>query len=215
MKNLKNYLLGAGLFLALSVPAFAQDTTEAAKPTQTAPAGAKAQKGQGKRGGRTVSLAIMPVSAIDAVVKLKDDQKTKIEGILDKLKEDDKAAAGDRPKMQELSKKANEDILAILTDEQKEALKKETPMLGLLSRTKAIPLGVFADLKLTDDQKSKIEDAAKDAQAKMRDAKGDRAAQQTIQSDFKAKVEGFLTDDQKKMIAEHPDKMTKKKKKTE
>ncbi len=200
--------------LALSLPAFAQDTAVTAKPaTQTVPATEKPAKGQGKRSGRGFSLAVMPVSAIDYVVKLTEDQKTKISAVLDKYKEDEKAATGDRPKMQELSKKTNDDLFAILTTEQKETLKKETPMLGTLSRTKAIPLSVLGNLKLTDDQKSKITEVATGAQTKMREARGDRAAQQTLQAELKAKIEALLTDDQKKIIAEHPEKMTKKKKK--
>lgn len=219
MRTMKNYLLGAGLLFALSVPVLAQETADAAKPAQIsgqpANASGKAAKGQGKaRRGRGITLGILPVSAIDFAVGLKEDQKPKIEAIQDKLKEDEKSAGGDQVKMKEIGTKANEELLAILTAEQKAALTKATPMLGMLVRTKAIPLGVLGDLKLTADQKSKIEEAATETQGKMRGARGDKAAQQELQTAFKTKVEGALTDDQKKMIAEHPDKMTKKVKKT-
>ena len=219
MRTMKNYLLGAGLLFALSVPVLAQETADAVKQPQisgqTADSAGKAAKGQGKaRKGRGISMGILPVSAIDFAVGLKDDQKPKIEAIQDKLKEDEKAAGGDQVKMKEIGTKANEELLAILTSEQKAALTKATPMLGMLVRTKAIPMGVLGDLKLTADQKSKIEEAAAETQGKMRGARGDKAAQQEFQSAFKTKVEGILTDDQKKMIAEHPDKMTKKVKKT-
>ena len=214
----RNYLLGAGLLFALSIPAFAQDSADVKAPQakgQTADAAGKAGKKQGKGGrGRAISMGVLPVSAIDFAVTLKEDQKPKIEAIQDKLKEDEKAAGADQEKRKEIGTKANEDLLAILTSEQKAALTKATPMLGMLVRTKAIPLGVIGDLKLTEDQKGKIEEAAADTQTKMRAAKGDKPAQQELQAAFKTKVEAVLTDDQKKMISEHPDKMTKKTKKT-
>ena len=48
----------------------------------------------------------IPAGALDYLVMLKEDQKTKITDIQKKLAEDRKAATGDRQKMQELNTKA-------------------------------------------------------------------------------------------------------------
>ena len=99
MKEIKHLVLGLGLLLALSVPALAQ-TGDAAKPAQT-PGG---QRGQGKGGGqgrRGGGIGTMPVSAIDYVVTLKDDQKTKITDIQTKLRTDVQGATGDAAKIRE------------------------------------------------------------------------------------------------------------------
>jgi hypothetical protein len=200
MKEIKHFVIGVGLLLALSVPALAQ-TGDAAKPAQTPGAQAGKAKGQGRRAG---GVASMPVSAIDSVVSLKDDQKTKITDIQTKLKTDVQAATGDATKIRELNRTATTDIQAVLTDEQKDKLKKSTPMLNLLQSSRAIPLAALADVKLTDDQKSKIDAAVTETQDKLKTApRGDRAARQTINADFKTKVEALLTDDQKKAIAKH------------
>lgn len=195
MNKIGKIAAGLALLLAIGAPVVLQSA-----------AGAQAGAGQGRRGQggrRGVSIAAMPIGTLSYVVGLKDDQKTKIADIQTKLKEDVKAATGDRPKITELNTKANADIQAILTDEQKTKLKEQGPVLGLLQQSRAIPLAAIPDLKLTDDQKSKIKDAAKDTQEKLAAApRGDRTARQPILADFKTKVEGILTDDQKKVIAD-------------
>ncbi len=77
----------------------------------------------------------------------------------------------------------------------------------------AAPTQKLVALKLTDDQKSKIADAAKQAQEKVKAApKGDAVARKAVATNFKAKFESLLTGDQKKEIASKG--KTKKKKKT-
>lgn len=203
MKEIKQFVLGLGLLLALSVPALAQ-TGDAAKPAQTpgAQAGQGKGKGQGRRAG---GLGTMPVSAIDYVVTLKDDQKSKITDIQKQARTDTQAATGDQAKIREINTKAVADIQAVLTDEQKDKLKKATPMLTLLQSSRAIPLAALSEVKLTDDQKTKIEEAVKEHADKTKVApQGDRAARQAITADFKTKVESLLTEDQKKVIAKYP-----------
>ena len=194
MKELKQLAVGLALLLAISAPVVAQ----------TAPAAGGARQGGGGQGRRGANLNTMPVTTLDYVVTLKDDQKTKITEIQTKLKEDLKGATGDTAKIRELNTKATTDIQAILTDDQKTKLKDNAPMLGLLQQSRAIPLAALPDVKLTDDQKAKIKDAMKDTQDKLTAApRGDRTARQTVLADFKTKVEGFLTDDQKKAIADN------------
>jgi Spy/CpxP family protein refolding chaperone len=196
MKELKQIAAGLALLLTISAPVIAQ--TDAAAPAAGARQGAR---GQGR--GRGVTAGTIPVATLDYLVKLKDDQKTKIVDIHTKLADDLKAATGDQTKRRELNTKATADIDAILTDDQKAKLKQPAPALGLLQQSRAIPMAVLPDIKLTADQRDKIKDAVKDTQTKLAGVqRGDRAARQPILADFKTKVDAILTDDQKKTIAE-------------
>jgi Spy/CpxP family protein refolding chaperone len=197
MKELRQLAVGLALALAISAPVIAQTATPQA-------GGARQGRGQGRGGARGASVATMPIGTLSYLVNLKDDQKTKITDIQTKLKDDVKGATGDRTKITELNTKARMDVEAILTDEQKNKLKELMPVVTLLQQSRAIPLAVIPDLKLTDEQKTKIKDAAKETQEKITAIP--RAERQTgrppLLADFKTKVEGILTDEQKKTIVE-------------
>ena len=201
MKVFKQIAAGLALLLAIAGPVVAQTATPQA-------GGARQGRGQG-RGGQ-VSAATMPIGTLDYVVTLKEDQKTKITEIQAKLKDEQKAAAGDNAKRRELSTKAVADIDAILTDEQKAKLKEHTPGLRLLAQSRAIPLAVLPDVKLTAEQRDKLKDSVKETTEKLaalpRGATS-QAERQTLLDAFKAKVDSVLTDVQKKIIA---DKTAKK-----
>src|SRR2546428_9282960 len=105
-----------------------EDPGQNAAPRQ----GRRAQGAQGQRGAGRVTLATLPIKALDATVKLTDDEKTKITAIQEKYKTDAQAlrpAQGAQPdpanrqKLRDLSMKANTDIEAVLTKEQNEKLK--------------------------------------------------------------------------------------------
>lgn len=186
--------------MALALTAAAPIMAQAPAPSAPqAPAAGGQQRGGGRRG---VSPASIPIEVLEHVLTLKADQKTKIVDIQTRLKDDAKAATGDRQKMMELNQKATMDIEAVLTDEQKTKLKEIVPMLGLLQQSRAIPVAKLVELKLTDDQKKKIKDAVKEAQDKMKDVpRGDRTARQAVLADLKTKVDGLLTEEQKKTLA--------------
>jgi len=194
MKAFKQIAGGLALLLAIAAPF--------ATPAASARTRAALQR-QGRGGGR-VTVATVPVGTLNYLVTLKDDQKTKITEIQTKLKEDLKGATGDQQKIRELNMKATEDVNAVLDDTQKQKLKEHMPVLTLIQQSRAIPLALIPDLKLTDDQKMKIHDAAKEAQDKIAalPQADRRTGRAPIVADFKTKVEGLLTDDQKKMIAE-------------
>ena len=193
MTNITKIAVGLALMLAIAAPVVAQTAAPAA--------GGARQGARGGQGRRGAGLGTMPVAVLDYVVTLKDDQKTKITAIQDKLKADLKDATGDQAKRRELNTAATTDIQAVLTDDQKTKLKENSQWIGLLQQSRAMPLAVLPDLKLTDDQKTKIKDAAKDTQGKMTvQPRPDAATRQTILADFKTKIEGILTDDQKKMV---------------
>jgi Spy/CpxP family protein refolding chaperone len=195
MINLRQITVGIALLMAVSAPVLAQDNA--------APAAGGARQGARGRGGR-VTAATMPIGTLSYVLQLKDEQKTKIGDIQTKLRDDVKAATGDRAKITELNTKANADIDAILTDEQKSHLKEHLPALQLLQQSRAIPLVALPDLKLTAEQRTKIRDAAKETQEKLAAVPRTeaRTARPPILADFKTKVDAILTDEQKKTIAD-------------
>ena len=138
------------------------------------PGGFRGPGGQGgMRGGGRLSPAHIPASALKAELKLSVDQAGRIKSIQDNLKkqrDEMMPRPGDGndgpPDMEEMrakfdkmrasEQKANKDVEAILSDEQREALPKVIKSFGAL-REAGIPLEVYSDLKLTSDQKSKIE----------------------------------------------------------
>jgi hypothetical protein len=195
-------LCALGLAVLTSGSVFAQQP-----PATGAAPGAAGGARQGQRGGRAaVSLATMPVAALDALVTLDADQKTKIAAIQATLKTDSAAAAGDRQKMTELRTKANGEVKALLKEDQNKKLTELMPAIGLLVQSRAVPMTVLADVKLTADQWTKIKAAAKDATDKMAAlAQEDRRTKGAeIRDAFKTTVEGLLTDDQKKIIEKAP-----------
>jgi len=193
--------------LALGVTALAQT------PETPAPGAKGVKKNKAQAGHHGVALATAPIRAIDAVVGLKDDQKTKLTEIQTKLQADLKAAPGDKVKDKEITRQANTDALAILTPEQVSKAEATMPIVTLLNSSHAIPISVFADVKLTDDQMSKIKAAAEDAQVKIKALpKEDRKTKgKEIRDAFKTTVDGILTADQKATIANAPRTHGKKK----
>ena len=195
MKELKQIAVGLALMLAISAPVIAQ--------TAAGAGGARAGRGQGRGQGRQgAGLATMPVATLSYLVTLKDDQKTKIGEIQTKFTEDRKAATGDQAKMRELNMKATEDINAVLTDDQKTKLKDLMPVLSMLQQSRAIPLVALPDVKLTDEQMTKVKDAAKETQDKITalPQADRRTGRAPLVAEFKTKVEGLLTEEQKKTV---------------
>ena len=197
MKDLRHIVAGLALLLAVAGPVVAQTG---------APQAGGARQGRGQGRGGQVSAATMPIGTLDYLLTLKDDQKTKITEIQNKLKEDIKAApAGDRAARTALNTKAASDIDVVLTDDQKTKLKDHMPTLRLIGQSRAIPMAVIPDLKLTAEQRTKIMTAAKETQEKMAALPRGQASQadrQALTATFKTTVEGILTDEQKKTIAD-------------
>jgi Spy/CpxP family protein refolding chaperone len=195
MNSWRHLVAVGGLLLALGVPALAQ-TTPAPPNAQ-----ARGQRGGGRQGG----LTSLPVTAIDAIVTLKADQKTKITAIQDKLKEDMRAAAGDRQKAGELRTQATSDIKAVLTEEQAKTLQDTLPTLSLLNASRIVPYGALAEVKLTKDQLDKMQPIVKEEQEKLRGvARTERQAKMAeITTDFKSKTDTILTQAQKDVVAKY------------
>lgn len=207
MKTLKLFTLFVALLAVFGSTAQAQN--EAPKKPGAKAAGKQAA-------GRAGNMMNMPVAALDYMVDLKDDQKTKISEIQNKYKSEMAGAKGDRAKTREIGTKATQEIQSVLTDDQRKDLRKKAPMVSMLVSSQAIPAGALKKLNLTEDQNTKIMTLVKEAQDKIKAApRGDREARQKIQDEFKTGVMNVLTDDQKKTASQpNADAKKPKKKKT-
>jgi Spy/CpxP family protein refolding chaperone len=171
---------------------------------------AMAQRGFGRGMGGGANLLRRP--EVQAELKLTDDQKTKVTEMLQKLRESQQARGQD---LRDASPEERQKIMAAVQAEQ---MKQVNAILNTdqQKRFKEISLqqqgysalaqpAVADELKLTDDQKSKLKDIVQHQQEAMREifqsAGGDRAAaqekMQTLRKETDDKIAALLTDDQK------------------
>lgn len=164
-----------------------------------------------QRAPRMVSVAMVPVAALDSVLHLTADQKSKIEAIDKQFAADTKSlrptpgtpqTKENRDKIAALSQKATQDVEAVLTPDQK-AMLTETLQKFTVMAFVGIPLQAVGKLNLTADQKVKIEGIAKDARAKMETlTPADRRVQgREIRKAAHEQVLALLTDAQKQILA--------------
>jgi Spy/CpxP family protein refolding chaperone len=215
VKNRIALLSGAALALA-SITLLGSVAIAQAPPA--APGGQGQGRGQGRgqggRGGRQASLTTMPIETLDKILKLTPDQKTKITAAREKYTADSRALRpqqgqqfdpANMTKLRELSTAANKQIEDTLTADQKKKWTDARKDITMLSSA-GIPAGMYGELKLTDDQKKKLEAIQKDAATKAQGLQGQdrRAAMQ----EARTKAAEVLTADQKaaveKYVKEHP-----------
>ena len=200
--------------------------------------GGPGRGGRGGRGGGRMGFggmgrptaATVPVSAMVSALKLTDDQQTQIAAIQKDFAATRKSLMpppppggpqGERPdpqamranmeKMRTAETKAENDIKALLTDDQKEALPALLKEVGDLQAA-GIPTEILGTLKLTSAQKTKILAINKSQQETMRsemdaarqsgDFSGMREKMQTMQKATHDKVMAVLTETQKQAIAD-------------
>jgi len=220
MKFGKIGLTCAALFLlsAVSLTAFAQAGGQAGAGAPGQPGG---RQGRGQGGGRGAALATIPIATLDSYLKLTADQKAKITAIQAQYKEDMKAfvpAQGGTPpdpqtaqdmrqKSRAVSTKADADIKAVFTDDQTKAVDTMNKDLQAY-RGVGIPVEILPDLKLTEDEHTKIATIADDSQKEMaakrqeaQQAGGDPAAMRQAMTDMRKathdKIIAVLTTSQK------------------
>lgn len=171
-------------------------------------------QGFGRGGGRQMSVASMPVSTLDAIVKLTPAQKAKVTQIHDATM---KQFAGFRPqpgqrpdpaamqKFRDANTKASAEIEAMLTPGQKAKLaaaRTEMP----LYRLAGIPMGLYGHITLSAAQKAKLQQI----QQGMRPGGpgGDRQAMMAAFQNARTQAAAILTPAQKAEIekyrAAHP-----------
>ncbi|MBB6049538.1 hypothetical protein [Armatimonas rosea] len=139
------------------------------------------------RGNQPLTLATVPAEALGTELKLSPEVQKQIAAIQKKVQDKMQAAMQElrdsggagpeafqelQKKNQENSKKAETEILALLTDDQKKALPEVLKALQLL-RTVGIPVQLSSALMLTDVQKKSLAEVAaavqKDREAKMKE----------------------------------------------
>ena len=204
MKFSKMVWTGAALLWTASLGgmALAQDAPATPAAPGAAPApqrGGQGRGGQGRGyGNAPPTLATLPIAYLSATLELKDEQKTKIQAIQDKVQTDlqdlrKPDADGNRPsratlqpKMKEINDQAKKDIEAVLNPEQLKKSETVVKTAGIYNSV-SIPLGVVADLKLTSEEDTKLAaiaaDAAKDdatLQKDIADAQGDQQKMQDL-----------------------------------
>lgn len=182
--------------------------------------GERAQRRAGQGGLRqrgAVSLAQIPLSALNAAVSLTAEQKTKIEAIYTKLQAEQKnllptpgtprepgAMRETMQKLAEMNRQASQEIEAVLTPKQKEKLPELRRKLALV-RAAGIPLQAYDELKLTDDQIKQIVDIGEATQKKMREslASGARGRLMEIRREAREKTLAVLTAEQKQILLKY------------
>ena len=235
MKFSKLVWTGAAMLWTASIGgmALAQEAPATPAPGGVAPAprgGGQGRGGQGRGGfgNAAPTLATMPMPYLSMMLELKDDQKTKIQAIQDKVQTDlqdlrKPDADGNRPnratlqpKMKEINDQAKKDIEAVLTPEQLKKSETLVKTAGIYTAV-GIPLGVVADLKLTSDEDAKLAalaaDSAKDdatMQKDAADAQGDQQKMQDLRTARTAarkvtqdKAMAVLTETQKTMLTKY------------
>jgi Spy/CpxP family protein refolding chaperone len=188
---------GAALFVITSVQAVAQ-----------APGNPGQGRGQGRRGGAG-SPAAMPIAQLEKMLSLNEEQKTKITAIQEKARAEMQALgnvrdAGNREKVQAITKKATDDITAVLNADQKkkfEALVK----VGAAVRGTGIPPVAAAELNLTAEQLKKLADIAKETRDKTQALSQEerRTKGREIQDEARKKAMDVLTAEQKTKLEKY------------
>lgn len=222
--------LGAtsALLLMGSVNAKAQDDPKSVPPGAPvdAPAGGgQRQGGGGQRGGQgRVFLSTVPVLYMKSELKLTDEQVTKITAIRTKAQDEIKAmraaiTPGGDPmarreanmKVQEANKKTDDEIKAVLNEDQTKMLpdfmKETQALVGA-----GLPATTLGDLKLTLDQKKKIVELTDKMQADLKDVPRAerRAKQQELRKDLSEKAMALMTDEQKETLKKNASGMKAK-----
>ena len=177
---------------------------------QGAPQGqGRGQGGGGRQGGRQMSLASLPVATLDSIVKLTPAQKTKITPIHDNYVKQMTALRpqqGQQPapdamqKWRDLGTQTSKSIEDLLTPAQKTKLADARKEMGMY-RMAGIPTGLYGQIKLTADQKTKLQELQKS----MTPAQGsmDRTAMRTAMQAGREKAAALLTPAQKTQIEKY------------
>lgn len=157
-----------------------------------------------------VSVAQIPIELLEKPCQLTPEQISKIRSIQSKLQEDlrglrpQRGAAQDpsvAQKRRDITQQAVTEINNVLTPEQRAKVREAAPELGML-RSLGVPLQVLGDLKLTDEQKQKILQIAKDIVEKVRELPNEerRAKMRELLAEARPKVQALFTDEQKAVL---------------
>ena len=201
--------------------------------------GQKAPRHNGWMAHRPLTLSMIPLDYLKSELKLTDEQTVKIEALqktsqtdVMKLVEDPTAPPPPEPsetplppdqeekmrafekKISTVTDKADEDVKAVLTEEQTKLLPdlmKETQSLV----DAGLPLMLLTDLKLTPDQKKQIGSAVDEMNGKLKEATPEdrKAKMKAMRKELREKMMSILTDEQKEMLKKSRENEKSKKEK--
>jgi Spy/CpxP family protein refolding chaperone len=183
---------------------------------------AEAQREGGRRGGgrgfgRGFGGGGFGISAVQLVAQaeevqtalnLTEDQKTKVEEINDQLREDrrdlfQQGGGGDframREDMEKLNNEAAAKLAEVLDDNQKQRLMGI--QIQVNGANSLFDAAIAKKLGVTEDQKSKLEEARQENMESMRDAMEDLRDQDLSREEMGAKMQELRTESDKKLLA--------------
>lgn len=158
--------------------------------------------------------AQIPTEVLESICSLTPQQKEKVQAIHTKLAEELRslrpargasADPGAAEKRRTLVRQANTDLANVLTQEQKDTLRKAAPVL-LELRALNIPVKAYSELKLTADQEKRIHAIAQGVREKVMTlpASERRAKARELMSAARTEVEAVMTPAQKAVLDQHP-----------
>lgn len=175
--------------------------------------------GQGRRQGfgRPMSVAALPVSTLDSIVKLTPAQKAKVTQIQERLRKESEAL---RPqpgqpfdparmqRMRDLSASASREIEALLNPAQKTRLETARQEMRLY-RMAGIPLGLYGKIALTADQRTRLQAIQRSLSNGAPGGAGDRQGMREAMRAARERAAAVLTAAQKaqieKYLQDHPE----------
>ncbi|HWE01988.1 MAG TPA: hypothetical protein VG326_06210 [Tepidisphaeraceae bacterium] len=209
-RTLRIVALSAGLTLS-SFTGWSRAADEPAKPAAPAPSQpATPAAPSGQRARRNPADMIKNYRDQFEGLGLSDEQMTKIDGFITTAETEIKGLAAKDDQESRRSafgafRKLNEDVQSVLTDAQKTALgkKRQTMMFDRFKKTYTAP-----ELKLTDDQTTKINAIIADTQKEMADVNPtDQESRRKAFESMRAareKLNAVLTPEQQKLIPQAP-----------
>lgn len=158
--------------------------------------------------------AQIPTEVLESICSLTPQQKEKVQAIHTKLTEELRslrpargasADSGAAEKRRTLVRQANADLANVLTQEQKDALRKAAPVL-LELRALNIPVKAYPELKLTADQEKRIHAIVQGVREKVKALPESerRAKARELMSAARTEVEAVMTPSQKAVLDQHP-----------
>ncbi|HSV72689.1 MAG TPA: Spy/CpxP family protein refolding chaperone [Chthonomonadales bacterium] len=210
--------VASALVLVCALPAFAQDAAPGAGGQDRAERRAAREAGQPGARGR-VSVAMVPVDILGAELRLTEGQRSQIRRLQDAYqarvreltpRREPGAQPGQQPQrdparaqeMRDLGRRANEDILAVLNEQQRQRLPEVIRHMGAL-RTAGIPLQALGVLRLTQDQRARIVQMVQTETEALRDLQPEerRARTREAMQGIRERVGAVLTAEQRTALA--------------
>jgi Spy/CpxP family protein refolding chaperone len=176
--------------------------------------GRRERGGEGRRFGGGFGMPGIRLATLDEVqeaLELSDEQKTKVEEINDKFRDDFRKLLDDGPEpeaMRKLSQDASAKLAEVLDDDQEKRLRGISIQVMGAGAVVADP-DLAKELNVTEEQKEKLRDASMENMRAMRDSFGEmrdlpedqrRKKGEELRADANKKLLAVLTSDQQEQL---------------